>query len=81
MVDRIVFGGVEVALLGLGVCMIVWPARVAASSRDDDDRADRRPLTAGEIWSMRVLGVVLVLGGGYGLYANLTRMPGVVGAP
>jgi hypothetical protein len=79
MVDKITFSCVAVALMGLGVCMIVWPAWVALKSRDDDDRS---PVTSGQISTMRVVGVGLVLGGGFGLYAILTGMPGAEsGAP
>lgn len=73
MVDRIMFGCLAFALMGLGVCMIAWPVWVALNSRDDDDR---RPVTSGEIWVLRVVGVGIVFGGGYGLYAILTGMPG-----
>lgn len=77
--DRIVFSCVAVALMGLGVSMIVWPTWVALNSRDDDDS---RPVTSREIWTMRVVGVGIILGGGYGLYAILTGMPGAeFGAP
>jgi hypothetical protein len=79
MVDRIVFSCVAVALMGLGVSMIDWPTWVALNSRDDDDS---RPVTSGEIWTMRAVGVGIILGGGYGLYAILTGMPGAeFGAP
>jgi hypothetical protein len=71
--DRIVFSCVAVALIGLGVCMVVWPAWVILKSRDEDDR---RPLSAGEICLMRVVGVGTVLGSAYGLYAILSGMPG-----
>ena len=71
--ERIVFGCVAVALTVLGVCMVVWPAWVVLKSRDDDDN---RPLTLREIWTMRAIGVGVVLGGGYGLFAILTGMPG-----
>ncbi len=71
--ECIVFGCVAVALIFLGVCMVVWPAWVVLKSRDDDDN---RPLTSREIWTMRLVGVGVVLGGGYGLFAILTGMPG-----
>jgi hypothetical protein len=71
--DRIVFGCVAVGLMGLGVCMFIWPAWVVLKSRDEDDK---RPLTWGEIWTTRVVGVGTALGSGYGLYAIVTGMPG-----
>jgi hypothetical protein len=71
--ERIVFRCVAFARMGLGICMVVWPAWVVLKSRDEDDH---RPLTRGEIWMMRVVGVGTVLGCGYGLYALLTGMPG-----
>jgi hypothetical protein len=71
--ERIIFSGVAFALLGLGLCMVVWPSWVVLNSRDSDDH--RLPST-GEIWLMRVVGVGTVLGCAYGLYAILTGMPG-----
>jgi len=71
--ERIAFSCVAVALIGLGVSMVVWPAWVVLKSRDEDDNCS---LTSGEIWTTRVVGVGIVLGGGYGLYALLTGMPG-----
>jgi hypothetical protein len=58
--------------------MAVWPAWAALKSRDD---GDSRPPTAGEIWAMRVIGVLLAAGSWYGLYAILTGMPGAEGPP
>jgi hypothetical protein len=71
--ERIVFSCVAVALIGLGVCMAVRPAWVVLKSRDEDDN---RPQTSGEIWLTRVVGIAIFLGGGCGLYALLTGMPG-----
>jgi hypothetical protein len=53
--------------------MAVWPAWVLLKSRDEDDRRQR---TGGEIWLTRAAGVGAVVGGGYGLYAIVTGMPG-----
>jgi hypothetical protein len=61
------------ALMAAGVCMVIWPAWVALQDRDE---GDRRPVTAGEIWTMRLVGAALVAGGGYALYAILWGMPG-----
>jgi hypothetical protein len=71
--DRIAFSCVAVAFLGLGVCMVVWPAWVALNSRDENDNC---PLTSGELWTTRVVGLGIILVGGYGLCALLTGMPG-----
>jgi hypothetical protein len=77
--DRLVFGGIAVALLGLGLCMVIWPGWITLNSRDD---GDDRPLTIGELWAIRVVGVGMVFGCAYGLYAMLTGMPGAeFGAP
>ena len=59
--------------------MAARPAWVAMKNRDD---GDNRPLTVGEISTMRVAGAFLVAGSCYGLYAMLTGMPGAeFGAP
>ena len=71
--ERIAFSCVAIALIGLGVCMVVWPAWVVLKSRDEDEN---RPLSSGQIWATRVAGVGMVFGGGYFLYALLTGMPG-----
>jgi hypothetical protein len=71
--ERIVFSCVAVALIGLGICMVLWPAWVMLKSRDEDDNG---PLTSRAIRTTRVVGVGIVLGGGYGLYAILTGIPG-----
>jgi hypothetical protein len=71
--DRAVFSCIVVALLVLGVCMVLWTEWAALKSRDDEDR---RPPTAREIWALRLLGVGVVAGGAYALYAIVTGMPG-----
>jgi len=71
--ERITFSCVALAFIGLGVCMVLWPAWVVLKNSDEDDE---RPLTSGAIWTTRLVGVGIVLGGGYGLYAILTGMPG-----
>jgi hypothetical protein len=70
-----VFAIVPVAFLALGICLVLWPARVILLNRDDDEKGAGPP-TAGQVLRARVLGVVLIAGGGYGLYALLTGMPG-----
>src|SRR5262249_54865098 len=52
--ERIVWGGLAIAGIGAGVCMVVWPAWTALKSRDEDDG---RPPNVFEIWFMRVVGV------------------------
>ncbi len=76
--ERVLWGALTTAGIGAGVCMVVWPAWAALNSREDKDRS---PPTVGEIWFMRVAGVAVVLGSGYGLYAILTGMPGAEGPP
>jgi hypothetical protein len=77
--ERFLFHFVVVAGIGGGLCMAVWPRWVALKNRDE---GDDRPLTVGDIWTMRVAGILLVAGSCYGLYALLTGMPGAeFGAP
>jgi hypothetical protein len=76
--DRFIFSCVAVAMAGLGSWMAVWPAWIVVQSRDG---GDNRPVTGGEIWATRVAGAAIVIGCGYGLYALLTGVPGVDGAP
>ena len=71
--DRLIFECVAVAGIGGGLCMASWPAWVALQNRDD---GDNRPLTVGEIWTMRVTGVLIAALSSYGLYALVTGMPG-----
>jgi hypothetical protein len=71
--ERFVLSCMAAALTVCGLCMVIWPAWVALENRDQDDS---RPVTAGEIWTMRLVGASVVAGGGYALYAILTGMPG-----
>jgi hypothetical protein len=72
--DRFVFSVVPLAFLVLGVCMIIWPTHVVLQNRDSEE--ETRPPTSSEIWRTRLLGIFLVAGGGYGLYALLSGLPG-----
>ncbi len=76
--ERILWGGLMNAGIVAGVSMVVWPAWAALHSREDHDPI---PPTVAEIWFMRVTGVAIVLGSGYGLYALLTGMPPAEGPP
>jgi hypothetical protein len=76
--EQIVWEGVAVATVCAGVSMVVWPAWAFMKSLDEDET---RPPNWAEIWFMRVVGVGLVFGGVYGLYAIVTDMPGVPGPP
>ena len=67
-----------VALMVGGLSMAVWPSWCALKNRDE---GDDRPLTDGEILTVRVVGVVFFAFGGYGLYALLTGKPGAEFAP
>jgi hypothetical protein len=78
-VERYLFGGASVALITLGVGLVLRPAAVIALNRDAGE--ERRPPTAGQILRARILGVVLMAGGGYFLYALLTGMPGAEFSP
>jgi hypothetical protein len=73
-VDRYIFGGGAVALMALGAGLVLRPADLIAMNRDANQ--EKRPPTVGEITRARVVGVLLVAGGGYFLYALLTGMPG-----
>lgn len=71
--QRIAFSCVAIALIGLGVCTVVWPAWVILKSRDE---GDNRPLSSGQILATRVAALGMILCGVYLLYALLTGMPG-----
>jgi hypothetical protein len=73
LVDRYIFGLVAVAFILLGICMEFWPDKVVFKNRDE---GDTRPPTASEIRRMRVLGLFLIAGGGYGLYCLVMGVPG-----
>jgi hypothetical protein len=77
--ERYLFCLVAVALIDLGICTVIWPAKVILQSRDRGKES--RPPTAGEIWTTRIVGLALVAGGGYGLYALLTGLPGAEFSP
>jgi hypothetical protein len=51
-------GCVAVAFIGLGVCMVVWPAWVVLKSRDE---AANRPVPLGRLGAMRLVGVGIIL--------------------
>jgi hypothetical protein len=77
--DRFVFSCVGIAMMGLGLCMVVWPGWIMLKSRDEDDK---RPLTGSEIWTTRVIGFGIMIACAYGVYALVTGMPGGdAGAP
>ena len=71
--ERIAFSCVAIALMGLGVCMAVWPVWIVLKSRDE---GGNHTLSSGEIRAIRVAAIGMVFGGGYILYALLTGMPG-----
>ncbi len=60
--ERFVFSCGACAFIGLGFCLLVWPAWIARINRDE---GEDHPVTESE------LGLA-----GYGLYALLTGMPG-----
>ena len=72
--DRFIPAFITVAMMLTGLCMLLWPAQIALQSRDSDDAAT--PATPAEIWQMRVLGLILIAGGAYGLCAVLMNLPG-----
>jgi hypothetical protein len=78
-VERYLFCIVPVGLIVLGVCMVIWPAKVVLQNRDKGE--ETRPPATGEIWVTRVVGLALVAGGGYGLHALLTGLPGAEFSP
>ena len=77
--DRYLFSVVAVAIIVLGIAFVFWPASLIILNRDAEERF--RPPTAREILRARLLGLVLIAGGGYFLYALLTGMPGAEFSP
>lgn len=61
-------------MIALGAACALWPASIIVLNRDADE-VSRLP-TAGQILRARILGLVLMAGGGYFLYALWTGMPG-----
>jgi hypothetical protein len=72
--EEFIFGGVAVAFILLGAGLLLWPAWFVRENRDREEQA--RPPTSGEIWRMRVVGIILIAAGGYGLYCILTGVRG-----
>jgi hypothetical protein len=60
-----------------GGWMVLCPA--AAAVHDREDKADRSPVSPGEILTMRLAGLAAFLGGAYTLYAILAGIPGADG--
>jgi hypothetical protein len=54
--------------------MVIWPASAAVQIRDEPENLS--PPSAATIRWTRVLGVVFVASGVFGLYALLSGMPG-----
>ena len=77
--DRYIFSIVAVALFALGVALTFWPARVIVLNRDAT--GEPHAPTAAEVRRARLLGLILMAGGGYVLYALLTGMPGAEFSP
>jgi hypothetical protein len=75
--DRMIFAGVAVAFVILGICMAIWPARVARQSRDAGDGEPG----AGELVRMRVVGAAMAALAAYGLYAIAAGLPGAEFSP
>jgi hypothetical protein len=76
--EEILVGSIAVATIVFGVIAVVFSEWAVLHSREDNDQS---PPTALEIWFIRLVGVGALLGGGYGLYAILTGMPGADGPP
>jgi hypothetical protein len=71
--ERFVFSCGACAFIGLGFCLLVWPAWIARINRDE---GEDHPVTESELWTMRLVGAAMLGLAGYGLYALLTGMPG-----
>jgi hypothetical protein len=72
--EQFLIGVMLAALIVGGVYMIIWPAAVVQQNRDEDEKSC--PPSGLEIWQMRVLGVLVIAGVIYMVYAILTGMPG-----
>jgi hypothetical protein len=73
-VDRYIVSFAAAAMIAIGVAFALWPAGMIVRNRDAEEKS--RPPTAGEVLRARLLGLVLIAGGGYFLYAMWTGMPG-----
>jgi hypothetical protein len=72
--DRFIPTFIAIAMLLTGVSALIWPAGVAVQSRDD--QGDTAPASRAEVWQMRVVGLLLIAGSLYFLYAILMNLPG-----
>jgi hypothetical protein len=73
-VERTIFAAVAAAWIGLGVCLLIRPAAMVLLNREET--GGRPAPTPGEVLRTRILGIVLIASGAYGLFSLLTGVPG-----
>jgi hypothetical protein len=71
--ERFTYGAITVGIIIFGICMVIWPTRIAKMNRDAGDTA---PPTRGQVWQVRIVGAFLAGMGAYFLYAIVTRLRG-----
>jgi len=72
--ERLTYGVISTVIFVVGICMIVWPAQIAAMREAANDN---QPPTPGTLLSMRIVGVAVAGLGAYALFAIVTRLRGV----
>ena len=71
--ERLTYGAITTLILLFGICMLIWPARIAEMSNSEHRRP---PPSAATLWSMRIVGLAVAWLGAYALYAIVTRLRG-----
>jgi len=72
--EHFVWCGMALAVMVGGGRMALLPGDAVVMNRDD--AKDASPPSAGEVWQMRVVGMILVEAGAYFLYLILSGAPG-----
>jgi hypothetical protein len=74
--EKLIWAGMALIMISGGTFMTFWPGAAAVMNRDREE--GDQPPTAGEIFQMRLGGVILLVGGAAAFYAIVTGMPGAV---